>query len=82
MEYGMTNNTGAACGLSTGPRRIVITVSPTADVRVDAQGFRGQGCQALTSALGAALGIETAATVKPEFYEEIPAQPAVVQQTL
>lgn len=47
-------------------RRILVRVSPTGDVQVEAEGFQGKGCEAATRAIERALGKRTARTLKPE----------------
>lgn len=47
-------------------RRILVRVSPTGDVQVEAEGFQGKGCEAATRAIEQALGKRTARTLKPE----------------
>ena len=47
-------------------RRILVRVSPSGDIHVEAEGFQGKGCEAATHALEQALGKRTARTLKPE----------------
>ena len=47
-------------------RRIVVRVSPTGDIQVEAEGYQGKGCEAATQAIEQALGKRTGRTLKPE----------------
>ena len=47
-------------------RRILIRVSPTGDIQVEAEGYQGKGCEAATQAIEQALGKRTGRTLKPE----------------
>lgn len=47
-------------------RRILVRVSPSGDIHVEAEGFQGKGCEAATEAIEQALGKRTARTLKPE----------------
>ena len=60
-------------------RSIVVTVGPQGQTRVEAMGFSGQGCKALTDAMGAAVGRPIESAVKPEFYDVLPEMPAVAE---
>lgn len=61
-------------------RRIVVRVSPTGDIQVEAVGFRGKGCEASTREIEQALGKRTARTFKPEH--RLAGVPVRQQQTL
>jgi len=47
-------------------RRILVRVSPTGDIQVEADGFQGKGCEASTREIEQALGKRTSRTLKPE----------------
>ena len=47
-------------------RRILVRVSPNGDIQVEADGFKGKGCEAATQAIEEALGKRTARSFKPE----------------
>ncbi|WP_367872496.1 DUF2997 domain-containing protein [Luteolibacter sp. Populi] len=47
-------------------RRILVRVSPSGDIQVEAEGFQGKGCEAATQAIERALGKRTERTLKPE----------------
>ena len=47
-------------------RRILIRVSPTGDIQVEAEGFQGKGCEASTREIEQALGKRASRTLKPE----------------
>jgi hypothetical protein len=50
-------------------KQIHVRVSPIGEITVEAQGFKGQGCEAATKAIEAALGTTTQHTRKPEFWQ-------------
>lgn len=56
-------------------RRILVKISPTGGISVEAQGFRGKGCTDATKAIEEALGSRTARTLKPEFVRQEAGQP-------
>ncbi|MBX3743550.1 MAG: DUF2997 domain-containing protein [Akkermansiaceae bacterium] len=56
-------------------RRILVKVSPTGGITVDAEGFQGKGCTDATKAIEEALGSRTARTLKPEFQRKVASQP-------
>lgn len=60
-------------------RSIHVVVGKRGETRVEAMNFQGQGCAALTNAMASALGTTTHAEPKAEFYQQLPAMPAVVQ---
>lgn len=47
-------------------RRILVRVSPTGDIQVEAEGFQGKGCEASTREIEQALGKRTGRKLKPE----------------
>lgn len=49
---------------------IVVTISPDAQVSVEAQNVKGSGCQALTRAIEAALGQTSGDVKKSEFFQQ------------
>lgn len=48
-------------------KQIVVDISPAGNVKFDAQGFKGCGCEEATQALVLTLGGEAEATRKPEY---------------
>jgi hypothetical protein len=56
-------------------RRILVKVSPTGGITVEAEGFQGKGCTDATKAIEEALGSRTARTLKPEFQRNVASQP-------
>jgi hypothetical protein len=56
-------------------RRILVKVSPTGGIIVEAEGFHGRGCTEATKAIEEALGTRTARTLKPEFVRQEASQP-------
>jgi len=47
-------------------RRVLVRVSPTGDIQVEAEGFQGKACEAATREIEQALGTRTGRTLKPE----------------
>ena len=47
-------------------RRILVRVSESGDIQVEAKGFQGKGCEAATQAIEQALGRSTGRKLKPE----------------
>lgn len=60
-------------------RRIVVRVSPIGEIQVEAEGFKGRGCEAATQAFEDALGTRIQREHKPEFRQ---VETAVIRQTL
>jgi hypothetical protein len=56
-------------------RRILVKVSPSGGITVEAEGFQGKGCTDATKAIEEALGSRTARTLKPEFQRNVASQP-------
>lgn len=56
-------------------RRIIVKVSPTGGITVEAEGFQGKGCTDATKAIEEALGSRIARTLKPEFVRQAASQP-------
>ena len=52
-------------------RRILVRVSPTGDIQVEAEGFQGKGCEAATQAIEQALGKRIGRTLKPEHRQGV-----------
>jgi hypothetical protein len=48
-------------------KHIVIEVSTTGDIKIEAVGFNGKGCEAATKAIEDALGTVGTRKKKPEF---------------
>jgi hypothetical protein len=55
--------------------QVVVSIDPYGRVKLDAQGFTGQGCVSATEAVELVLGGGGAKKEKPEFYQ--PASGAV-----
>mgnify|MGYP001007089750 FL=1 len=55
-------------------RRIHVRVTPDGAISVEAEGFRGKGCEAATKAIEDALGKTKARTRKPEFWRQANSQ--------
>lgn len=51
-------------------RRILVRISATGDTTVEAEGFKGNGCEAATKAIENALGKRRERTHKPEFRQQ------------
>jgi hypothetical protein len=51
-------------------RRIHVRVSPTGEITVEAEGFRGKGCEAATKAIEESLGKPGTRSRKPEFWRQ------------
>ncbi len=51
-------------------RRIIVKVSPTGEITVEADGFQGKGCEAATKAIEEALGKPKERTRKPEYWRQ------------
>lgn len=51
-------------------RRIHVRVSPFGEITVEAEGFKGQGCEAATKAIEDALGKPKVRTRKPDFWRQ------------
>ena len=51
-------------------RKILVRVSPTGEISVEAEGFQGKGCEAATKAIEDALGKPRERTRKPDFWRQ------------
>lgn len=51
-------------------RRIIVRVSPSGNITVEAAGFNGKGCEAATKAIEDALGKPGTRTRKPDFWRQ------------
>lgn len=51
-------------------RRIHVRISPAGEITVEAEGFRGNGCEAATKAIEDALGKPGTRNRKPEFWRQ------------
>lgn len=49
---------------------VIVNISEAGEVKVEAQGVQGSGCQALTAAIEGALGRTVADQKKPEFFQQ------------
>lgn len=50
-------------------QQVIVDVSPEGDVKVEAKGVVGSGCQKLTEAIERAIGTTTKDQKKPEFHQ-------------
>lgn len=48
-------------------KTIIVEISTTGEVKIDAVGFKGKACTQATNAIEIALGKTTAKTIKPEY---------------
>lgn len=51
-------------------RKIHVRVTPAGEITVEAEGFRGKGCEAATKAIEEALGKTATRTRKPEYWRQ------------
>ncbi len=51
-------------------RRILVRVSPIGETTVEAEGFKGNGCEAATKAIEDALGKTRVRNRKPDFWRQ------------
>lgn len=51
-------------------RRIHVRISPIGEITVEAEGFKGQGCEAATKAIEEALGKPRSRTRKPDYWRQ------------
>lgn len=49
-------------------KQIIITVSATGELEIEAVGFKGNACEKATAALEKALGAPKSRKKKPEYY--------------
>jgi Protein of unknown function (DUF2997) len=49
-------------------RRIHVRITPSGEIIVEAEGFKGKGCEAATKAIEDALGKPGTRTRKPDFW--------------
>jgi hypothetical protein len=56
-------------------RSIEVTVSPAGEIKVEAMGFTGSGCQKVTEALEEALGYRESRVYKAEFFQKNEVRP-------
>lgn len=51
-------------------RKIHVRITPAGDITVEAEGFKGNGCEAATKAIEDALGKAGTRTRKPDFWRQ------------
>ena len=51
-------------------RKIHVRVTPAGEITVEAEGFKGSGCEAATKAIEDALGKPGNRTRKPDFWRQ------------
>ncbi|MEO5715983.1 MAG: DUF2997 domain-containing protein [Luteolibacter sp.] len=51
-------------------RRILVRVTPAGEITVEAEGFKGNGCEAATKAIEEALGKTGKRTRKPDYWRQ------------
>lgn len=49
-------------------KQVIITISATGEVEIEAVGFKGNACEKATEALEKAMGTPGKRTKKPEYY--------------
>ena len=49
-------------------KSLLITITPTGEVSIEATGFKGNSCEKATKAIEAALGTVTTRKKKPEYH--------------
>lgn len=55
------------------PEQVIVTISETGEIQVEAAGIVGKGCEALTKPFEQGLGVRTGDKKKPEFLQQAPA---------
>lgn len=51
-------------------KRILVRIGTSGEITVEAEGFKGKGCEAATKAIEEALGKTRARTRKPDFWRQ------------
>ena len=51
------------------PKTVTVEISPAGEVKVEAVGFKGSGCEAATKAIEAALGEVSRRIKKADYYQ-------------
>jgi hypothetical protein len=51
-------------------RKIHVRITPAGEITVEAEGYKGNGCEAATKAIEEALGKPGTRTRKPEFWRQ------------
>lgn len=51
-------------------RRIHVRISPAGEITVEAEGYKGNGCEAATMAIETALGKPGTRTRKPDYWRQ------------
>lgn len=49
-------------------KTVTVTISPTGETKVEADGFTGSSCEAMTKPIEDALGVRSSNEYKPEFH--------------
>ena len=62
-------------------KQVEIVISPTGDIKIDAQNFKGAECEKATAELSKALGDVSKTTNKPERFTHTGAQGAQQKAT-
>ncbi|MGB8166256.1 MAG: DUF2997 domain-containing protein [Chthoniobacteraceae bacterium] len=52
------------------PKSIEIEIAPSGEVKIEAIGFKGKGCEAATKAIEDALGTAKSRKKKPEYHQQ------------
>ena len=52
------------------PKSIEIEIATNGDVKIEAIGFKGKGCEAATKAIEDALGTTKSRKKKPEYHQQ------------
>lgn len=51
-------------------KQIIVTVSPTGELTIEAVGFKGNACEKATEAMEKALGVAKSRKKKPEYHAQ------------
>jgi hypothetical protein len=51
-------------------RKIHVRITPAGEITVEAEGYKGNGCEAATKAIEEALGKSGCRTRKPDFWRQ------------
>lgn len=52
-------------------KSITVEITPEAEIKIEATGFRGNACEKATAAIEEALGVTGKRTKKPEYHQSI-----------
>jgi len=60
-------------------KQVIVTIDINGSVQIDAQGYKGIGCEKATQFLENALGTQLKHKRKPEYYQQIKQQQRLQQ---